>query len=307
MVGRTHGMHAEPTTFGTKLALSCLQADRDRTRLRRAREADRRRQALGRRRHVLQHRAGGRGATSARRSACSPFPPPRCIARDRHAEYLYACAAARHDDRDRSRPRSATCSAPRWARSRSRSAPARRARRRCRTSETRSPPSASSVWPGCCAATSSPASKTWRSGTSGTSPTARSSGSCCPDASLVAYYAASKDDPLDRRARRPRRPHAREPARGLARPRLLPAGAARARRLGPHPRRRLPHRAARRPHAPRRSGARSGPCSTTDPEVAAALGGAEQAAKSLDEAFDLDRSLRTCPPHVRRPRAGRAG
>ena len=28
-----------------------------------------------------------------------------------------------------------------------------------------------------------------------------------------------------------------------------------------------------------------------DPEVAAALGGAEQAAKSLDEAFDLDRSL----------------
>jgi len=31
-------MHAEPTTFGTKLALACLQADRDRTRLRRARE-----------------------------------------------------------------------------------------------------------------------------------------------------------------------------------------------------------------------------------------------------------------------------
>ena len=30
MVGRTHGMHAEPTTFGAKLALWCLQADRDR-------------------------------------------------------------------------------------------------------------------------------------------------------------------------------------------------------------------------------------------------------------------------------------
>src|SRR5205823_15091649 len=39
MVGRTHGVHAEPTTFGAKLALWCLQADRDRDRLRAAREA----------------------------------------------------------------------------------------------------------------------------------------------------------------------------------------------------------------------------------------------------------------------------
>ena len=30
MVGRTHGIHAEPTTFGAKLALWALQADRDR-------------------------------------------------------------------------------------------------------------------------------------------------------------------------------------------------------------------------------------------------------------------------------------
>ena len=37
MVGRTHGIHAEPTTFGAKLALWCLQADRDRSRLRAAR------------------------------------------------------------------------------------------------------------------------------------------------------------------------------------------------------------------------------------------------------------------------------
>ena len=29
MVGRTHGIHAEPTTFGRKLALWALQADRD--------------------------------------------------------------------------------------------------------------------------------------------------------------------------------------------------------------------------------------------------------------------------------------
>src|SRR4029078_5898676 len=39
MVGRTHGMHAEPTTFGAKVALWCLQADRDRARLRAARDA----------------------------------------------------------------------------------------------------------------------------------------------------------------------------------------------------------------------------------------------------------------------------
>jgi adenylosuccinate lyase len=39
MIGRSHGMHAEPTTFGSKLALWCLQADRDRARLRAARTA----------------------------------------------------------------------------------------------------------------------------------------------------------------------------------------------------------------------------------------------------------------------------
>ena len=38
VAGRTHGMFAEPTTFGAKFALFCLQADRDRVRLERARE-----------------------------------------------------------------------------------------------------------------------------------------------------------------------------------------------------------------------------------------------------------------------------
>ncbi|HJP66394.1 MAG TPA: adenylosuccinate lyase [Actinomycetota bacterium] len=38
-VGRTHGIHAEPTTFGHKLALWAFELDRDRVRLRRAREA----------------------------------------------------------------------------------------------------------------------------------------------------------------------------------------------------------------------------------------------------------------------------
>ena len=38
-VGRTHGVHAEPTTFGHKLALWAFELDRDRDRVRRAREA----------------------------------------------------------------------------------------------------------------------------------------------------------------------------------------------------------------------------------------------------------------------------
>ena len=33
MIGRTHGIHAEPTTFGAKVALWALQVDRDRSRL----------------------------------------------------------------------------------------------------------------------------------------------------------------------------------------------------------------------------------------------------------------------------------
>ena len=39
MAGRTHGIHAEPTSFGHKLAVWAFELDRDRERLRRAREA----------------------------------------------------------------------------------------------------------------------------------------------------------------------------------------------------------------------------------------------------------------------------
>jgi adenylosuccinate lyase len=91
-VGRTHGMHAEPTTFGTKLALACLQADRDRTRLMRARQA------------VSVGKLSGAVGTysnihpSVEQYVCNalglqPVPSTQVIARDRHAEYLYACAA----------------------------------------------------------------------------------------------------------------------------------------------------------------------------------------------------------------------
>jgi len=39
MIGRSHGIHAEPTTFGHKLAIWAFELDRGRERLRRAREA----------------------------------------------------------------------------------------------------------------------------------------------------------------------------------------------------------------------------------------------------------------------------
>ena len=93
MAGRTHGMHAEPTTFGAKFALWALQADRDRQRLRRRPGPGGGGQAVGGGGDLLEHRSPGRGATSARRSGSTPVPATQVIARDRHAEYLWACAS----------------------------------------------------------------------------------------------------------------------------------------------------------------------------------------------------------------------
>ena len=61
MIGRTHGIHAEPTTFGAKVALWALQVDRDRTRLRAARESVAVMKLSGAVGHVFEHPAGGRG------------------------------------------------------------------------------------------------------------------------------------------------------------------------------------------------------------------------------------------------------
>ncbi|MGQ0519757.1 MAG: adenylosuccinate lyase [Actinomycetota bacterium] len=93
MAGRTHGVHAEPTTFGAKLALWCLQADRDRARLRAARDAV----AVGK-------LSGAVGTYSnvdpdIERHVCAAMglravPSTQVVARDRHAELLWACASA---------------------------------------------------------------------------------------------------------------------------------------------------------------------------------------------------------------------
>jgi len=92
VTGRTHGMHAEATTFGAKFALWALQADRDRQRLRNARE----RVAVGK----LSGAVGTYSNIDPEVEAfvCGslglvPVPATQVIARDRHAEYLWACAA----------------------------------------------------------------------------------------------------------------------------------------------------------------------------------------------------------------------
>ena len=92
IVGRTHGMHAEPTTFGAKFSLFALQVQRDLERAQRARTSI----AVGK-------LSGAVGTFSnidpkveeyvCRRMGLKPVPATQVIARDRHAEVLYACAS----------------------------------------------------------------------------------------------------------------------------------------------------------------------------------------------------------------------
>jgi adenylosuccinate lyase len=92
MIGRTHGIHAEPTTFGAKVALWALQVGRDRDRLRAARASI-----------AVCKLSGAVGTYSnidpsveafvGEQLGLSPVPATQIIARDRHAEYLWACAS----------------------------------------------------------------------------------------------------------------------------------------------------------------------------------------------------------------------
>ncbi len=92
MIGRTHGVHAEPTTFGAKVALWALQFDRDRRRLQAAREGI-----------AVMKLSGAVGTYSnvppeveahvGNALDLKPVPATQVIARDRHAEFLWACAS----------------------------------------------------------------------------------------------------------------------------------------------------------------------------------------------------------------------
>ncbi|HEX6680608.1 MAG TPA: adenylosuccinate lyase [Gaiellaceae bacterium] len=91
-IGRTHGIHAEPTTFGLKLAGWAFELDRDRTRLERALE--------GMRVGKLSGAVGTYSATDpeVERIACERLglePAPsstQILQRDRHAELLSTLA-----------------------------------------------------------------------------------------------------------------------------------------------------------------------------------------------------------------------
>jgi adenylosuccinate lyase len=91
-IGRTHGIHAEPTTFGWKLAGWAFELDRDRTRLIRALESNRVGQLSG----TVGSYAGL--DPEVERVACDRLglePDPlstQVIARDRHAELLSTLA-----------------------------------------------------------------------------------------------------------------------------------------------------------------------------------------------------------------------
>jgi adenylosuccinate lyase len=85
-------MHAEPTTFGAKFALWALQADRDRRRMRAARDAI----AVGKLSGAVGTFSNIDPDVEARVCAAlglTAVPATQVIARDRHAEFFYACAS----------------------------------------------------------------------------------------------------------------------------------------------------------------------------------------------------------------------
>ena len=221
IMGRTHGIHAEPTTFGLKLAGWAFELDRGRAR--------------------LGVRSKGCGSASSPAPSARMRPPARArAARLRAAEArarapLHAGHPARparscsrrspwwppHSTPSASR--SVTWPAPRCARSRSRSPPARRAPRPCHK---RNPITAERI----CGLARSCAAR--RTSASRTCTLAR--------ARHLAFVGRARRHPrrvprprlharpvrvARRRPRRPHRAHAREPRRE-PRPHLQPAAAA---------------------------------------------------------------------------------
>ena len=92
MIGRTHGIHAEPTTFGVKVALWALQVGRDIERLEAARRSVsvcKLSGAVGTYSNIdpdVERRVGDA-------LGLVPVPATQVISRDRHAEYVWACAS----------------------------------------------------------------------------------------------------------------------------------------------------------------------------------------------------------------------
>ena len=148
MIGRTHGVHAEPMTFGLKLALWYAELQRDLERVQRAREVvsvGKISGAVG----TFAHLDPSIEASVCARLGLQPAPvSSQIIQRDRHAELCRRWPSPPPRSRS-SRSRFAVCRKPKSARSRSRSARGRRARPPCRTSAIPSGASRSPAWRGC--------------------------------------------------------------------------------------------------------------------------------------------------------------
>ena len=94
IIGRSHGVHAEPTSFGHKLAVWAFELDRDRDRLRRAREVI----GVG----AISGVVGSYSTVDprieqlvcARLDVTPAEASTQVIQRDRHAEYMGALAIA---------------------------------------------------------------------------------------------------------------------------------------------------------------------------------------------------------------------
>jgi len=92
IAGRTHGMFAEPTTYGAKFALFALQVQRDIERAQHARTAI----AVGKLSGAVGTYSNIDPAVEAyvcERLGLVAVPATQVIARDRHAQVLYACAS----------------------------------------------------------------------------------------------------------------------------------------------------------------------------------------------------------------------
>ena len=126
-VGRTHGVHAEPTSFGLKLAGYAMESHRN---------ADRLERAFGQMTGAISGAVGtfatlGPDYEDAGDGEARARAPSRSRPRSSRATATPSCCRRSRSPApgwSASRPRSGTCSAPRCARSRSRSARARRAR-----------------------------------------------------------------------------------------------------------------------------------------------------------------------------------
>jgi adenylosuccinate lyase len=175
MMGRTHGIHAEPTTFGLKMAQFHDEMRRNRERLTAARE------------RASHGKISGAVGTYAhvppfveeyvcKKLGLTPAPvSTQIVPRDYYAEFFTTLAII-GSSLEKMATEISTSRGPRWVRRRSSSGRGRPALRQCRTRETRSPRRISPGLPGSCGATRSPRSRTSPCGTSGTSATRPSKG-----------------------------------------------------------------------------------------------------------------------------------